>query len=134
MPQASSATVTALTTTAESAYSPRSTVSTSITTDVSSMTAGTATSVLGPVVTEDQVVGFPVAVPLLDVDGRQLPELLLHVAERLPFPGRPVRHQIRDRLAVARHDEALARLNPAHDLGVVVAQLALGDGPGQPRA
>ena len=42
---------------------------------------------------------------------------------------RAVRHQVGDRLAVAGDHEALSRLDPAHDLGVVVAQLALGDRP-----
>src|SRR5690349_9290732 len=100
-----------------------------MTTEVSSRTAGTVTSVLDAVVAEQPVGFLPVAVPLFDVDRRQLPEVLLHVAEGFPLlRRRSVRHEVRDRLTVAGDGEALPRLDPPHDLGVVVAELALGDG------
>src|SRR3954451_20178174 len=102
----------------------------SITTEVSSRTAA-GTSVLDPVVTEELVGVRAVAIPLFDVDRRQLPELLLHLPERLALPwGHSVRHEVGDRFAVARHDEGLPRLDPPHDLGVVIAQLTLRDGLG----
>jgi hypothetical protein len=84
-PNASSPTVTALIATAASRYSPRSTFSTSITTEVSSRTAP-GTSVLDPGVAEELVGVVPVALPLLDIDGGQLPELLLHLPPRRALP------------------------------------------------
>jgi hypothetical protein len=37
------------------------------------------------------------------------------------------RSQLADRHAVARHDEGLARIEPAHDLTAVIAQLPVRD-------
>jgi hypothetical protein len=78
--------------------------------------------------TEDRVVGFAAAKPLIAVHGGESTEDGLHVGkwQRLDsFQIRAMRDKVGDCSAVSRYRETLPRFDAPHDGSVVVAKLAL---------